>query len=486
MDEGGKVTAIELDKQAAVVIEGETLQLTAIITPEDATNKKVNWASSNPNVATVDENGLVASCSLGTTTITAMTTDGSNLSASCMVTVKCLSADNCFFLPDTTVFHGESVIIPVRLTNGQDILAFQTNIYLHEGFTMATDGNGEIVITPSNRLTDDHILMANESNGAVSVVCYTPEGRPIGGNSGDDLFYITVQVPENASGDYAIYLRNSRLTTADYTELRVPDVGAVVTVKSYIPGDANDSRTVNVTDIVVAAQYILEMNPSPFIFKAADMNGDGNVTVTDIMLIAYQINHPTMNSPRRMPALDGDNDRMSGEGICLNVGETRTVSIALDNATDYTAFQMDLTLPAGLTASNFMLTDRATSHAFDVSEIDDGKLRTLCYSPAIEDIRDHSGALLTFDVTANAAIEGIITVDGIELVTADCQTVLMNSFTIGVNSTTSVNELNGVKTVARVDYFNLAGQQIDRPGSGVTLIVTTYTDGTRTTTKVIK
>lgn len=486
MDEGGKITAIELDKQAAVVIEGETLQLTAVITPEDATNKTVNWASSNPNVATVDENGLVTACSLGTTTITAVTTDGSNLSASCMVTVKCLSADNCFYLPDTTVFHGESVTIPVRLNNDQTILAFQTDIFLPEGFNIVMDEDDEYMISPSNRLTEDHILMANEGNGAVSVVCYTPEGRPIGGNSGDDLFYITVQVPENASGDYAIYLRNSRLTTADYTELRVPDVGAVVTVKSYIPGDANDSRTVTVTDIVVTAQYVLQMNPEPFVFEAADMNDDGEVTVTDIMLIAYLINHPTMNMPKRMPALDGGNDSMSGEDVTLMADETRTVSIMLDNEMDYTAFQLDLTLPAGLTASNFQLTDRAGNHASDVNTLTNGKTRVLCYSPAIEAIEGHEGALLTFDVTANCEIEGSIIVDGIELVTVACQTVLMNSFTIGVNSTTSVNELNGAKTVAGVDYFNLAGQQIDRPGSGVTLVVTTYTDGTRSTTKVIK
>jgi hypothetical protein len=228
------------------------------------------------------------------------------------------------------------------------------------------------------------------------------------------------------------------------------------------------------------------MNPEPFIFEAADMNGDGDVTVTDIMLIAYLINHPTMNSPKRMPALDGGNDSMSGEDVTLMADETRTMSIMLDNEMDYTAFQLDLTLPAGLIASNFQLTDRAGNHAFDVSTLSNGKTRVLCYSPAIEVIEGHEGILLTFDVKATDDIEGIITVDGIELVTADCQTVLMNGFTIGVNPTTSVNELNGVKTVAGVDYFNLAGQQIDRPGSGMTLVVTTYTDGTRSTTKVIK
>jgi len=119
-----------------------------------------------------------------------------------------------------------------------------------------------------------------------------------------------------------------------------------------------------------------------------------------------------------------------------------------------------------------------------VSTLSNGDIRALCYSPAIEVIDGHSGALLTFDVTANATVEGDITVDGIELVTTDCQTVLLNGFAIGVNTTTSVNEVANGKTVARVDYFNLAGQRIDRPESGVTLIVTTYTDGTRTTTKL--
>ena len=268
--------------------------------------------------------------------------------------------------------------------------------------------------------------------------------------------------------------------------MSIPDAGAVLTVNTFMMGDVNDSHSVTVTDIVVTAQYVLGRNPSPFISEAADMNGDGNITVTDIMLIAYLINHPTMNAPKRMPHLEGANDRMSGEDVTLMAGETRTVSITLDNEMDYTAFQLDLTLPAGLTASNFQLTDRAGSHTFDVNTLSNGKTRALCYSPAIEVINGHEGALLTFDVTATDNIKGIITVDDIELVTTDCQTVRMNSFTIGVNSATRVNELNGAKTAARVDYFNLAGQKIDRLGCGVTLVVTTYTDGTRSTTKVMK
>lgn len=480
------VESVTLNTSELQMNEGDYYYLSANVQPYNAYDRSLTWTSSNPRVATVTSNGRVNAQAVGTTIITATTNDGTNISAACRVTVGNQIADNCFVMPDTAVLHGEAIVIPVRMMNTQSIMAFQTDIYLPTGFNLVTNEDDEFVITPSSRLSSDHVIMTNRtSDGAIRVICYTPNSQPISGNEGD-LFYFTVQVPDNAASDYAINLRNTLLTNTDYQELAIPDAGAVLMVNTFMPGDVNDSRTVNVTDIVVSAQYVLGMNPEPFIFEAADMNGDGNVTVTDIMLIAYLINHPTMNAPKRMPALKDCNDRMSGESVSLMAGETRTVSIMLDNEMDYTAFQMDLTLPEGLTADNFRLTDRAGNHAFDVNAIAGNKMRALCYSPAIEVIDGHSGALLTFDVTANATVEGSITVDGIELVTADCQSVLLNGFAIGVNTATSVNEIVGSKTVARVDYFNLAGQRIDCAESGVTLIVTTYTDGTRTTTKVFK
>ena len=50
----------------------------------------------------------------------------------------------------------------------------------------------------------------------------------------------------------------------------------------------------------------------------------------------------------------------------------------------------------------------------------------------------------------------------------------------------AVNEINTGKTVAGVAYYNLAGQKSAQPVDGVNIVVTTYTDGTRTTAKVIK
>ena len=65
----------------------ESGALTVNITPASTTDKGVSFVSSNTEVATVDAEGKVTALSLGETVITAQTNDGSNLSASCKVTV---------------------------------------------------------------------------------------------------------------------------------------------------------------------------------------------------------------------------------------------------------------------------------------------------------------------------------------------------------------------------------------------------------------
>ncbi len=80
------VTGITLDKTSLEMTEGDSANLTATITPENATNKNVIWSSSNTEVAKV-ENGKVTALKEGTATITATSEDG-GYKANCQVTVK--------------------------------------------------------------------------------------------------------------------------------------------------------------------------------------------------------------------------------------------------------------------------------------------------------------------------------------------------------------------------------------------------------------
>lgn len=80
-------TSVTLDKESAQLTQGETLQLTATVMPQEVTDATVTWSSSNESVATVDASGLVTAMAPGNATITATTADGTHLSADCQVTV---------------------------------------------------------------------------------------------------------------------------------------------------------------------------------------------------------------------------------------------------------------------------------------------------------------------------------------------------------------------------------------------------------------
>ena len=66
---------------------GETAQLIAMITPESAFNRTLAWTSSDKSIAVVDDNGLITAIRGGVCTITASTTDGSIITATCEVTI---------------------------------------------------------------------------------------------------------------------------------------------------------------------------------------------------------------------------------------------------------------------------------------------------------------------------------------------------------------------------------------------------------------
>ncbi|MGO4344198.1 S-layer homology domain-containing protein [Paenibacillus sp. MCAF9] len=78
--------SITLNQSAFTLVTGNTEQLSAALMPDQTTNKNITWITSNSNVATVSQTGLVTAIGLGTVNITAKTQNG-DLSTSAVVTV---------------------------------------------------------------------------------------------------------------------------------------------------------------------------------------------------------------------------------------------------------------------------------------------------------------------------------------------------------------------------------------------------------------
>jgi glucosylceramidase len=104
------VTGVSVNPTSSTITVGQTQQLTGTVSPSTATNKAVNWSSSNTAVATVNSNGLVAAVAAGNATITVTTVDGAK-TATCAITVNA----------STTGFPGYYNIISRNSNKGLDV-----------------------------------------------------------------------------------------------------------------------------------------------------------------------------------------------------------------------------------------------------------------------------------------------------------------------------------------------------------------------------
>lgn len=82
------VTGVTLNKSSITLTIGATETLTLTIEPDNASNKNVTWTSSDSNIASVDNNGIVTAVASGTATITVTSQADSTKTAYCTVTVK--------------------------------------------------------------------------------------------------------------------------------------------------------------------------------------------------------------------------------------------------------------------------------------------------------------------------------------------------------------------------------------------------------------
>ena len=82
------VEGITLDKTEGVLTVGNTVTVTATVTPDTATNASVTWTSSDEAIATVDSEGKITAVAPGTATITATSDSNPDASAAYAVTVQ--------------------------------------------------------------------------------------------------------------------------------------------------------------------------------------------------------------------------------------------------------------------------------------------------------------------------------------------------------------------------------------------------------------
>ena len=346
-----------------------------------------------------------------------------------------------------------TVNIPIRLQNTTAVTAFQFDLYLPDGVSpLYTMEDGDIIYNITfngERAKDSHVLAASmQADGALRVVAYSTMDEAFVGNDGV-LLNVAVAVDDIVEGNYPITLRNVRMVKNGATEVLGDDYTAYLTVtQNTLMGDVNSDGTYTMIDVVMMVNAVLEKTQENFNANAADMNGDGDITMVDVVNVLHMVltDGEAMVASARSISRGVAVSPELGAGEFAVVGDGRVVlPVALNNSEAYSAFQLDVVLPAGVELAEATLTGRAkASHAVAWNTLQDGTTRVVAYAVDNAAFRDNEGALLNLvletsdEVSADAVLtieDGLFaTAGGAEHRAADIN-VMMRAGTTGIDET---------------------------------------------------
>lgn len=103
-----EVTSVTIDRENLDLNKGESVQLTAVVKPDNARDREVSWTSSNAGVASVAQDGTVTAVGAGSATITA---EASGKTDDCVVTVTVPVQGISLDREKVTIFEGDELFL---------------------------------------------------------------------------------------------------------------------------------------------------------------------------------------------------------------------------------------------------------------------------------------------------------------------------------------------------------------------------------------
>ena len=513
-------SSISLDKTSISLKATESETLKATILPATTTNQAVTWKSDNEAIATVDANGVVTAHEVGAATITATTTDGTNLSASCTVNVIHTQASSITLnMTEVSLKALETAelsveILPATTTNKVvtwksdneaiakvDANGIVTAIAVGETTITATSTDGSnlsayckvtVIPTLANSITLDKTEVSFKANETVTL---TPTILPATTTN-------TVVVWTTTDEKVAVVDANGVVTaigvgeatiTATTTDGSNLSASCAVTVLPT-PGDVNNDAVINVTDVMTVASYILGRTVDVFIFEAADITEDSKINITDIVGIVNiiltndDINEVSQQAQRAQQAY-ADGNSFYINDFSIQEGETKQIAINLTNNIAFSGFQADIRLPEGLELceedGDYMvsLSDRkGNDHVLTSALRSDGSVRLLSYSMNLKDFADSEGALVYLTVKAAEKFVGDyeINIDNIIFTQADLTEYTLQPTVCHLTGITGIDGVDGEIAVTTI------GNNIVVKNAAVGSIVRVYAaDGVMITSKSV-
>lgn len=375
---------------------------------------------------------------------------------------------NMLELSSLTANKNTQVTLPIALTNEKQITGLQMDLYLPTGVTVATNSKGKLMVETTARMDGNYTLTCSAMNGFVRILGYSADGDAFSGNTGA-ILNVTLNVGDNMNdGDYTIRIKDIVLSDVGGVEHHPADVGATLTVESYVLGDVDNSGAININDVVCIINHILNRPVTTFIAEAADVDGSGIININDVVQLINRFilnrsnSRAITNERRKTPDLT--QNFLHLDAISIAPGETKDIQLLMTNSDQVAAIQGNIKLPQGLTfATNdkgkpIVVGNEERADDFTLScEIqNDGSLTFAQYSGDGYTYDGNEGHVLTFRIKADAnATTGTyevllsavtLSIDGVgyDLANRTSSLTIENGMTLDENATSVPEVANGV------------------------------------------
>ena len=356
--------------------------------------------------------------------------------------------------------------VPIYFNSSVDIVGLQFDLVMPDGINI-----GELTLRSLKEGSDvayisaTHTVTYNKlSDGTVRAIVVSENNDVL--NSKSDFLLALVSLDDaTQEAQYSGCIKNIEMTTPTYDKLLAEEsffTFAVTGQQSQtLLGDVDSNGEINVTDVVLIIDDILGKNPENFNAVAADVDCNGEINVTDAVLVIDAILGKLVlgNQTSAAGARSVEADIVGA----ISLSDLNTVT--LNNPTAYTAFQMDVTLPMGMSLEDVILTERAKGHVVSVNQTAEGRYRVVGVSLQNNAFEGTMGDLLTLQLSGRS--QGTVAIDNVVFVTPQgIQHELAGVF----GEATGIGDVRGKMSNVRGDVFNLQGQRVIAPAKGLYIV----------------
>ena len=290
-----KAKSVALDKTSLKITSKNSInKLVATVTPSQA-NQKVAWSSSNGNIAKVDSKGRVTPVSNGTCKIIATTTDGTNITASCDVTVdvKFVTGISLDFNSYTITNANQTPVFNPNITpsdaENKNVRWSSSNTKVatvSSSGVIKAAGNGTCKITAT---TTDGTNLSASFNITVNIKAtkITLDKTNINLTNEKYCDKITAKIEPSEASDKVKY------TSSNEKVAKVKEDGTVIAV-----GKGNCIITATTTD---GTNLCAKCNVTSEVeYQKGDVNKDGIVDVADVVYAMNKLSKGTLTDEEKI------------------------------------------------------------------------------------------------------------------------------------------------------------------------------------------